>query len=474
MDVLLILGIVVFVGSLIAFIVFKNKINKRKADLLAKEEEINQNKKIANSSPDIYKNRLNDEMQQINADISSSKQNIKSLANSIEMEKRANYMKNVFLTNVSNEIRNPLNGIMGFANILRTDLAKLNRDDLYEYADSISQSGESLLKLLSDIIEISRLEVNDVSFNLVPCDLESIIKKSVENHAKTANDKGIQIIVDDNLKHFVLSDEEVIQRVFDSVIDNAIKFTDKGYIKLSVIKKHEEGILKVNIKDTGIGIDHSYLPLVFEPYRQESLGYTTKYQGAGLSLPLAKKALNVMGCDILIESEKGIGTEVSIILKLTDKHEKAATKKPVAKTETKSEQPPWYKKNIFLVEDDKINQILFTKLLKGCDNLIISGSGEEALENLRILKEKEFTIDFVLMDINLPGEWDGIKLMHHIKENWEILANTPFIAQTAYAMSNERDLLLAEGFDEYLSKPIKRSELANSIRKVLYERNKVQ
>jgi len=474
MDILFVLAIVIFVGAGLAFFVFKNKNNKRKADLKTKEEEVNNNIKITNSSPDIYKDRLKDEMQELKANISNSQENIKSLSNSIEMEKKANYMKNVFLTNVSNEIRNPLNGIMGFANLLRTDLAKLDRDDLYEYADSISQSGESLLKLLSDIIDISRLEVNDVSFKLVPCDLKSIIKKSVENQSKTANDKGIQIIVDDNLNHFVLSDEEVIQRVFDAVIDNAIKFTDKGYIKLSVTKIHQEGILRVNLKDTGIGIDRSYLSLVFEPYRQESLGYTTKYQGAGLSLPLAKKALNLMESDIEIESEKGIGTEVSIVLKLTNKKQKAVVEEKAPKVAGDKEQPPWYKKNIFLVEDDKINQILFTKLLKGCENLIISGSGEEALENLNILKEKEFSIDFVLMDINLPGEWDGIKLMHHIKENREEFKEIPFIAQTAYAMANERDNLLAEGFDAYLSKPIRRSELAKSISTVLFEKSEVQ
>jgi CheY-like chemotaxis protein len=308
----------------------------------------------------------------------------------------------------------------------------------------------------------------------VACGLAGIIKKSVENHSKTANDKGVQIIVDDNLNHFVLSDEEVIQRVFDAVIDNAIKFTDKGYIKLSVTKIHEKDVLKVNIKDTGIGIDSSYLSLVFEPYRQESLGYTTKYQGAGLSLPLAKKALNLMGSDIEIESEKGIGTEVSIILKLTSGRQKPAEGKQTNKITGDNEHPPWYKKNVFLVEDDKINQILFTKLLKGCGNLIISGSGEEALDNLKIIKDKEFTIDFVLMDINLPGEWDGIKLMHHIKGNWEGFEKIPFIAQTAYAMANERGLLLEEGFDAYLSKPIKKSELANSISSVLSEQAGVQ
>ena len=468
MELLYIFSIVLIIIALVIFLLFKRKMKSQSKILIEKRSDIDRNIKDLNSSSNSYEERLSIESKELNNHIKDTKANIKSLEVSNENEGKANYMKNVFLTNVSNEIRNPLNGIMGFANILRTDLAKLDRDDLYEFADSISQSGESLLKLLSDIIDISRLEVNDISFDLVACDLKSIVSNSVNNHEKTAKDKGIQVIVEDNLNHFILSDDETINRIIDSVIDNAVKFTDKGYIKLGVSENKSQEEIILSVKDTGIGIDPSYIPLVFEPYRQESLGYTTKYQGAGLSLPLAKKALGLMESDINIHSEKGKGTTVTISLKLSNKDHvitKEIPKKPT--TTVAKKESPWYNKNVFLVEDDKINQILFTKLLKGCNNLIIAGSGEQALEKLTELLNDNFNIDFVLMDINLPGEYNGIKLMHKMKEDWDLFSKIPFIAQTAYAMSNDRIMLLEEGFNEYISKPIRKNELIAAVEKVL-------
>jgi len=468
MDIFYILSILTLLIAVIVFFVFKKKNDDNNKSISEKQQDIDRNIEELNSPINSFDEKLKKESDDLNKRIKVSQRNIISLNKSNEKEDKANYMKNVFLTNVSNEIRNPLNGILGFANILRTDLARLNRDDLYEFADSISQSGESLLRILSDIIDISRLEVNDISFDLVGCEIKEIINKSIENHKKLAEDKGLQLIVDEKLDHTVLSDYETIDRIINSVIDNAVKFTDKGYIKISTKLDITKETLVVNIKDTGIGIDPSYIPMVFEPYRQESLGYTTKYQGAGLSLPLAKRALELMQGEIVLESEKGNGTSVDIRLKVTKKEEiKPKAEVPIA---NKVEKPeiPWYNKNIFLVEDDKINQILFTKILKGCGNLIISASGEEALENIEELKKEEFKVDFVLMDINLPGEYDGVKLMHELKNNHDMFKNIPFIAQTAYAMSNDKERLLSEGFDDYLSKPIKKALLSRIVEKLLY------
>lgn len=468
MELMYVFSLIILVISLGIFLLLNLKNKKRSKILSEKQTDIERNTLELNSSSNSFDERYNSDSHEFNTNIKDTRLNIGSINKSIKMEEKTSYMKNVFLTNVSNEIRNPLNGIMGFANVLRTDLAKLDRDDLYDFADSISQSGESLLRLLSDIIDISRLEVNDISFELVGCDLKSIIAQSVENHEKVAIDKGLQFIIDNDLNYYSLADRETISRIIDSVIDNAVKFTDKGYIKLSLMKNEKEGIITISIKDTGIGIDPLYIPMVFEPFRQESLGYTTKYQGAGLSLPLAKKSLAIMDGDINIESEKGIGTTVNIRLKLATENDIVTKPKSIVKTDASDKlQIPWYKKNIFLVEDDKINQILFTKLLVGCENLIIAGSGEDALEKLTDLTNDKFNIDFVLMDINLPGQYDGIKLMHEIKKDWKSFSKVPFIAQTAYAMSNEREKLLAEGFDEYLSKPIKKSELISVVEKVL-------
>lgn len=469
MDIFYILSIVLLIVSLTVFLILSRKNKQQNLTLIEKQNDIENNLKDINSKSNSFEERYRVNSLEYKSSINESKLNIDSINQSISKEENISYLKNVFLTNVSNEIRNPLNGIMGFAQVLRTDLAKLNHDDLYEFANSISESGESLLRLLNDIFDISRLEVNDVSFNLVSCNLKQIIAKAANNYEKTAREKGIQLIIDNNLNYFVLSDNETINRIVNSVIDNAVKFTDKGYIKLSISNNKENETVIIKIKDTGIGIDPSYIPLVFEPYRSESLGYTTKYQGAGLSLPLAKKALALMESDIFIESEKGIGTTVEIILKQTLENTSVTEKIPKGKVTKQNDAIiPWFKKNIFLVEDDKINQILFTKLLIGCENLIIADSGEDALEKLTDLMNEKFNIDFVLMDINLPGDYNGIKLMHKLKKEWKLFTKIPFIAQTAYAMSNDREKLISEGFNEYLSKPIRKTELVSVIEKVLH------
>lgn len=433
-------------------------------NLLQKEREsVNKNISELNSPDNNYEKRYQTEYDSIKTNIKHIESNISNLKIANKKEEEANYMKNVFLTNVSNEIRNPLNGILGFANLLKTEMAQLNRDDLYEFSDNISQSGESLLKILNDIIDISSIEAKDISFDLVPCNLEEIINASIENYKKVANDKGIEIIYDNDNNYRVLSDKETLYRILNSVIDNSVRFTDKGYIRISI--SNNKGNITIKIKDTGVGIDPSYIPMVFEPYRRENLGYSDKYQGAGLSLPLAKKALNVMKNDINIESQKGFGT--TIIINLIETVDKNIEKPKEEKPKTKPSNNPWYQKNILLVEDDKINQILFTKLLVGCNNLIICGSGEDTLDKLTELVVDQFNIDFVLMDINLPGKYDGVKLMHKIKKEWSIFKTIPFIAQTAYAMSHEREKFIDEGFDEYLSKPIKKTELENIVEKVL-------
>ncbi|PLX02615.1 MAG: hypothetical protein C0595_10125 [Marinilabiliales bacterium] len=456
-------SIIIFSFSILGFFFIMRKKSHWNNLLQIEQKSVDENIKELNSPDNNFERRYQSEYVAIKSDIKQTESNILNLKTANKKEEEANYMKNVFLTNVSNEIRNPLNGILGFANLLKTEMAQLNRDDLYEFSDNISQSGESLLKILNDIIDISSIEAEDISFNLVPCNLKEIINTSIENYKKVAHDKGIEIISDNDFNYSVLSDKETLYRILNSVIDNSVRFTDRGYVRISI--SNDNGNITIKIKDTGVGIDTSYIPMVFEPYRRENLGYSTKYQGAGLSLPLAKKALNVMKNDINIESQKGLGT--TVIINLIETADQNIEKPKDEKPKSKSSNSPWYKKNILLVEDDKINQILFTKLLVGCNNLIICASGEETLDKLTELVIDQFNIDFVLMDINLPGKYDGIKLMHKIKKEWSIFKNKPFIAQTAYAMSNEREKFIDEGFDEYLSKPIKKTELENVVEKVL-------
>ncbi len=224
----------------------------------------------------------------------------------------------------------------------------------------------------------------------------------------------------------------------------------------------------IQIKDTGIGIDKVYIDKVFDPFRQESLGYSTSYQGAGLGLPLAKKMTVKLNGDINIESEKGSGTTVTLSFPAFAEQELPSAIGNRSKTKSKKQKEvmPWEKLSVLVVEDDNMNQILYRKLLQKARYLEIVRDGKSALAVVeKDLGDNAFQV--VLMDINLPAPWDGISLMKEIRSVWPDYQQVPFIAQTAYAISGNRELMMEEGFDEYITKPIIKSVLAETFNKVL-------
>ncbi len=412
----------------------------------------------------------------------------------------ANFLKNAFLANISHEIRTPLNGILGFSSLLETELALIEDESLYEYADSISQSGDRLLHLLNDIIDISRIDANDLEINKVNCSLRAIVNTKVEQYEPRAKEKGLKIIKTDQEIKSIDADPEIVSRIVTVIIDNAVKFTNKGFIKIHYEEPTDEALVLLSIKDTGIGIDKTFLSQVFEAFRQESLGYSTTYQGAGLGLPLSKKMIELLGGRIEIKSDKGSGTVVHLYFPVAKERVETApslqaeesitiieaspkvgireeekpeaivspsqTAEKAGKDEPKPDLP-WEGRHVLVVEDDRMNQILFKKMLAKAKVVVIATDGNNALKHVGEILKKKITPDFVLMDINLPAPWDGISLMSDIKKKWPEFEKIPFIAQTAYAMAGDKDKMLQSGFNEYVSKPIMKKELVRAIEKVL-------
>lgn len=418
----------------------------------------------------------------------------------------ANYLKNAFLANISHEIRTPLNGILGFSSLLETELALLEDESLYEYADSITQSGDRLLHLLNDIIDISRIEANDLEINLVSCDLSEIVRSKVEYYDPRAKEKGIKIIYVDDKIEPIHADPEMVARIITVVLDNAVKFTNKGFIKVYQEVSSQIHMVVLSIKDTGIGIDKIFLSQVFDAFRQESLGYSASYQGAGLGLPLSKKMIELLGGRIEITSDKGSGTLVQLFFPISVVPEKESDAEAFVATQpsTSAEQAvstspgdaasltngldskaeqlaktavaesaqilPWENKSVLVVEDDRMNQILFKKMLAKSKVLVIASDGDNALKHIAEMVKKHIEPDIILMDINLPAPWDGISLMKEIKNKWASFQDIPFIAQTAYAMSGDKDKMIDQGFNDYISKPIMKKELERAISKCLQQK----
>ncbi|PKP24726.1 MAG: hypothetical protein CVU06_04730 [Bacteroidetes bacterium HGW-Bacteroidetes-22] len=463
----------ILVLSVILVVVLKQK-RSIALSLLRKNEELGEMDKVLTDFNQKLEHEVSLRTSSLKLEMEEQQKVDIELKKTLKKAEEANFLKNAFLANMSHEIRTPLNGIIGFSSLLETELSLLENKELYDYASGILESGERLLHLLNNLIDISRLEANDMEVTLASCDLETIVNQVTELFKFKANEQGLKLNLILSQVPLVLADEKNLMRVLSDIIDNALKYTEKGFVNISTGVFPETKEVFIRIKDTGIGIDQSYLPHLFEAFRQESLGYSRAYQGAGLGLPLAKRLIELMKGRIVVESEKAIGTVVTVILNqkeinvglngTTNPSEQDNNSPMVitSKAEIRSGE-----KFIFIVEDDRMNRLVLLKMLQNTASIEIAADGEETLQIVRNAYNKGIIFNMMLFDINLPMPWDGTMLMKEIKQTYREYRNVPFIAQTAYAMTGDRERLLESGFDDYISKPISKNQLLKIAEKYL-------
>lgn len=467
--------VLTLIGSLLTVLILAFFLNKLSRDHKRKMEIKNQEISNTLARLALFNQKLDQEVESRTAALKAEMEERKKvdfeLKKTLKKVEDANFLKNAFLANMSHEIRTPLNGIIGFSSLLETELSLLENKELYDYASGILESGERLLHLLNNLIDISRLEANDMEVTLAPCEVESTINQVAELHRFKANELSIKFNVIPSSVPMVLADKKNLMRVLSNVIDNAIKYTEKGFINISTGTVADTKEVFIRVKDTGIGIDNSYIPHLFEAFRQESLGYSRAYQGAGLGLPLAKRLLELMKGRILVESEKAAGTVVTIFLKqITADPTLLKTSDNIADTPlviTSKAEIPLGEKHIFIVEDDRMNRLVLLKMLQNTANIESASDGEETLQMIKAAYNKGIIFNLMLFDINLPIPWDGTLLMKEIRKTYHEYKKVPFVAQTAYAMSGDRERLLEAGFDDYISKPISKNLLLKTVEKYL-------
>ncbi len=454
---LLILLLILYIYSRYRIKIRTNKLLKEKSEHIEKinEELMNFNEKL--------ETRVNERTKALQEEILERKQVDIDLKKALKNAEDANYLKNAFLANMSHEIRTPLNGIIGFSSLLASELSLREDPELYEYAEGIEKSGDRLLHLLNNILDISRIEANDMEVKLAPCQTNEIVKNISELYSFKANEKGLKLNTKYNEIPNAIADEVNLTKIISDVIDNAIKYTEKGFINVITDYDPEENQILIIIKDTGIGIDEAYLKHIFETFSQESLGYSREFQGAGLGLPLAKRIIELMGGKIKVESKKAKGTAITLFIKAETEESIDAipqVKKEIVTLKNKTEKD---KIDIFIVEDDKMNRMVIEKMLDKIGNNISAVDGEETIKIIEKNYKKGKIFEIMLFDINLPPPWDGIKLKNEIKKRWPEYNKIPFVAQTAYAMSGDKERLLEAGFDSYISKPVNKNKLINII-----------
>ena len=400
--------------------------------------------------------RVNEKTLAIKEEYDEKRERDLILKKALKKAEDANFLLNSFLSNVSSEIRTPLNNIIGFSSLLEAELSVLENKELFDYAHAVSESGDRLLHLLNNIIDISRVESNDFTLKPIPCAQNGIVANTIQVYLFQANKKKLKLNFKPGDIPEAIADENGLSKALSIILDNSIKFTEQGFINISTDYHHERNLISIRIKDTGTGIDPAFLPELLAPFKSETTGFSKEGKGTGLGLPLAKSLLEMMQGILDIQSERGVGTTVTLFLRAHSARPDGAT---ATAQEHKNKARGLHDLDIFIVEDDMMNKLVLTEMTKALGRVVAAVNGDETLSIIKKRAAENKFFDIMLFDINLPPPWDGVKLMQEIRKTWKQDRDIPFVAQTAYAMAGDRENLLEAGFDDYISKPINQQQL---------------
>lgn len=363
-----------------------------------------------------------------------------------EKAEMADKLKSAFLANMSHEIRTPINGILGFASLM--EMKEFSRNKEIEYLRIINNSGKLLLNLINDIIDIAKIEAGQLSLHYSEVFLPDLFSDLVsfyqgEKMRRGKEDIELRLNIPQSIHfQYLQTDQLRLKQIINNLISNALKFTHQGFIEIGC--QPIESQLLFFVKDTGIGINKEECDIIFDRFKQAGKA-SDKKEGTGLGLAISKGFVELMGGKIWVESKPDVGSSFYFTLPFHVCTENMA--EPIATTPVNTNNySHWSTKTLLLVEDEEVNFLYIKELLNITGiTLIHAPSAEKAIE----LCKSSIIIDIILMDMRLPGI-DGFEATRIIKR---MRNNTPVIAQTAYAMENERKDCIDAGCDQYITKP---------------------
>jgi PAS domain S-box-containing protein len=380
------------------------------------------------------------------------------LRQSAEKAEEADMLKSAFLANVSHEIRTPMNAIIGFSEILTNqDLSPKEREEFINY---ITQGSNTLMNLIEDIIDITKIEAGQIKINFSDCNVDKLLDELYATFLKMKNKNGrsnVELRMNKPMMNedFVIStDPHRIRQIMSNLLGNAIKFTEEGFIEFGFQLSPERNI-QFYVKDSGIGIPEDKQTLIFERFGQVD-DTRNEHKGTGLGLSISRKLAELLGGILSVETALGEGSKFMLTLPLDkDYMDQIPTVEKLP-----SSKYDWHDKTFLIAEDSILNYTFLEALFQKTKvKLLWAKDGREAIELCR----KNDDIDIVLMDIKMPVI-DGLEAIAEIKK---FKKDLPIIVQTAYAMPEDRDKTFAAGGDDHLTKPINPEELFNTISKYM-------
>jgi CheY-like chemotaxis protein len=367
---------------------------------------------------------------------------------------------------MSHEFRTPLNGVLGFSQLLKEEI--INSDQL-EMIDKIIHSGKRLMDTLNSVLMLTELENNNYLINKSEVDVAILCKQIKMFFEKPALSKNLDFILD--LKEetlTIISDENLVTRVISSFIENAIKYTNVGGIKLELFSSYQNNGKKyavINIIDSGIGIRSEDQNLIFKEFKQLSEGFRRDFEGLGLGLTIANKITTILGGSISVKSEIGKGSTFTLMLPAENSrnNKDLQTKQIIPGSEMSITIQTENKLiNVLLIEDNPLNIEVVQKFLSKMCTVSFARDGITAI---KMSSEEDYNL--LMIDINLGQGMNGVQVLHEIKKLGKF-DNIPIIALTGYASDANKQEFLAQGFTHYLAKPFDKRELVKLVKDIFH------
>ncbi|MES2734456.1 MAG: PAS domain S-box protein [Bacteroidota bacterium] len=427
------------------------------------------------------------EIEGVARDITKLKNSAQELIKAKEVAEKSLKVKERFLANMSHEIRTPMNGVIGMIDLLNT--TPLQKEQK-EYVYTIKKSSETLLNILNDILDLSKIEAGKMELHKAPVSLQDTVEKLYALFSQQAGSKKnqLQYFIEPDVPNFIIADETRLLQILSNLTSNAIKFTESGriYIRVSLSagkarsnpaspnRSGKNKVLKVEVSDTGIGISKENMSLLFNSFSQLDNSSTKAYGGTGLGLAISRELCRMMNGEIGLVSEVGLGSTFWFTF---EAKETSISPHSVNIEEIEFQQKDYFDGRnplILLVDDNQINRKVASEILirAGC-RVETAYDGKEALRMIGLAYEKqERYYDLIFMDIQMP-DMDGITVTAETRK-LNILHLPPIIAMTAYSMSEDRERFLSQGMDDYISKPIKAQTLINKVKEWLKQRTSLE